>query len=91
MSKTGNLMGHMANVLCLLCSLTKSTEDGSRYATSASSRDIALIPTTSRTLAVVGAVQDVLEEEKFMEPGGKVESVDEEAMDMRVQSSSDSD
>lgn len=39
----------------------------------------------------MGAVQDVLEEEKFMEPGGKVESVDKEAMDMRVQSSSDSD
>jgi len=90
-SKTGNLMGHMANVPCLLCSLTKSTEDGSRYATSTSSRDIALIQTTSRTLAVVGAVQDVLEEEKFMEPGGQVESADEEAMDMRVQSRSDSD
>jgi len=39
----------------------------------------------------VGAVQDVLEEEKFMEPGGQVESADEEAMDMRVQSRSDSD
>jgi len=60
-SKTGNLMGHMANAPCPLCTMTKRQGEGSRYAGEACSREIALTRTTRRTLDVVGAVRDVLQ------------------------------
>jgi len=59
-SKTTHLMGHTANAPCPLCSFTKPRNEGSFYAGKQSSREAALVRTTERTLAVVGAVQDVL-------------------------------
>ncbi|OSX70345.1 hypothetical protein BU14_0782s0001, partial [Porphyra umbilicalis] len=59
-SKTTHLMGHTANAPCPLCSFTKPRNEGSFYAGKKSSREAALVRTTERTLAVVGAVQDVL-------------------------------
>jgi len=59
-SKTTHLMGHTANAPCPLCSFTKPRDADSFYAGRQSSREAALVRTTERTLAVVGAVQDVL-------------------------------
>lgn len=59
-SKTTHLMGHRANAPCPLCSFTKPRNESSFYAGKQSSREAALMRTTARTLAVVGAVQDVL-------------------------------
>jgi len=59
-SKTAHLMGHRANASCPLCSFTKPRGEGSFYAGKQSSREAAIMRTTERTLAVVGAVHDVL-------------------------------
>lgn len=54
------MMGHTANAPCPLCSFTKPTGEGAHYAGMESSRAAALVRTTGRTLAVVGAVKDLL-------------------------------
>lgn len=63
-SKTSHMMGHTANAPCPLCSYTKAEGEGARYAGSSCSRDVALIRTTKRTLAVVAAVKAVLASEE---------------------------
>lgn len=63
-SKTSYMMGHTANAPCPLCSFTKAEGEGARYAGPSSSRDIALVRTTTRTLAVVTAVKAVLASER---------------------------
>lgn len=63
-SKTSYMMGHTANAPCPLCSFTKGEGEGARYAGPGSSRDVALVRTTTRTLAVVAAVKAVLADEQ---------------------------
>lgn len=92
-SKTSHLMGYTANAPCPLCSFTKAEGEGACYAGPSSSRDVALVRTTTRTLAVVAAVNAVLTRER-QGTGGRPEArAESEVVDASpgVESSSDSD
>lgn len=92
-SKTSHMMGHTANAPCPLCSFTKAEGEGARYAGPSSSRDVALVRTTTRTVAVIAAVKAVLaSEEQGSGAGTGARSDTVVVSDSRVMdSSSDSD
>lgn len=92
-SKTSHMMGHTANAPCPLCSFTKAEGEGARYAGPSSSRDVALVRTTTRTLAVVAAVKAVLSGKRQGSDGGPAACAENELVDASpgVESSSGSD